>query len=609
MTAPEAVSADQSAARSEAGPAGPHADSEMLLREVAEIARMMTSTRSIDAVIQDVLRRARRLTGADMAYVSLNRSGETFIRYHDGIRTEGYRTIRMPLGTGVLGRAATGREPVTTRGYLFDASLVHLPEIDRRVQAEGVQSILGMPMTLHGVVLGALLIADRRDVTYRRETFEILETLALHTAVALEYATRIDEVTAALTRLHESRELDHERAADLQEVLHLESTLLESIVDEADLSAFARSVRSVLGAPVAILDPDGHLAARSSDGSDGDGVEPGELRRERGLAGAISLARTTGQVIVHGHLTVACALGAGEHLATLVLGRELPPPLHPRIQRIVVFLAIITLMTRAQQDEESRRDRRLLEALVGAAGRTSRGEDELAALGIGPARPYRLVCASVAGRAAETGDALEDLQAAVIRAVREHGATVEEGRVLVARHGEHLCIVAPEEIWSGAIEGAMTTAMAARPGIAGGMSGLLTDRTDGPLAHRLAEQARRTLELLGVTGRIALGEGLGAAGLLAEALHERPEVRTPLTQLEPLVAYDRDHDVDLIRTAWVLAESGGSVARTAERLFVHQNTVRQRLSRIAALIGDDWRDPSRFLDMHLALRIWALGNG
>ena len=97
--------------------------------------------------------------------------------------------------------------------------------------------------------------------------------------------------------------------------------------------------------------------------------------------------------------------------------------------------------------------------------------------------------------------------------------------------------------------------------------------------------------------------------ILAEALHDRPGAHTPLEQLDPLIAYDRAHDAGLMRTAWVYAESGASVARTAERLFVHQNTVRQRLARIAQLIGEDWRDPSRFLDIHLALRIWAFGNG
>lgn len=583
-----------------------------LLREVGEIARVMTSTRSIDAIMQDVLSRTRRLTGADMAYISLNRGSETFIRFHEGIRTEGYRTIRMPLGTGVLGKAATGREAVMTRGYLFDGSLVHLPDIDQRVQDEGVQSILGMPMTLHGAVLGALLIADRRDVDYTPEVFHVLRTLALHTAVALEHASRMDEVTAALARLHESRDLDHERLLDLQEALHLEERLLESIVDEGDLDTFARTVVDVLGVPVTILDADGRRLGAWADSSRAGGAEswPGGSGSAE-VGRLVWLSRTTAQPVVGTDVTVVCALGAGEHLATLVLHSALPPALHPRLQRIVVFLGIIQLMARAQRTEASRRERVLLDAFTGLGSRTSAVEAELAGFGIGPGAPHRLLCVSADAQDGEPGDALEALREVILREVGSDQLSTGSGRarVLAARHEEHLCLLVPEDVWETAIRGAVEGEISRRPGMAGGLSGAITDRAHGPLAHRAAEQARRTLELLGATGRVASGEGLGAAGLLADAMHQQPGVPTPLAQLDPLIAYDREHRSDLMRTAWVLAESGGNVAHTAERLFVHQNTVRQRMARIGDLIGGDWREPARFLDIHLALRMWALGNG
>lgn len=58
----------------------------------------------------------------------------------------------------------------------------------------------------------------------------------------------------------------------------------------------------------------------------------------------------------------------------------------------------------------------------------------------------------------------------------------------------------------------------------------------------------------------------------------------------------------------MFAESGGNVARTARRLFVHPNTVRQRLERIGRVLGPDWREPARFLDLHLGLRAWAIAH-
>jgi DNA-binding PucR family transcriptional regulator len=41
-------------------------------------------------------------------------------------------------------------------------------------------------------------------------------------------------------------------------------------------------------------------------------------------------------------------------------------------------------------------------------------------------------------------------------------------------------------------------------------------------------------------------------------------------------------------------------------LHVHPNTVAQRLARIGELLGADWRDPARSLDVQLALRVHRL---
>ncbi|MGH3332202.1 MAG: helix-turn-helix domain-containing protein, partial [Nocardioidaceae bacterium] len=47
-------------------------------------------------------------------------------------------------------------------------------------------------------------------------------------------------------------------------------------------------------------------------------------------------------------------------------------------------------------------------------------------------------------------------------------------------------------------------------------------------------------------------------------------------------------------------------AETAKTLHIHPNTVAQRLDRIARLLGEDWRDPAKALDLQMALRLWRL---
>ena len=69
-----------------------------------------------------------------------------------------------------------------------------------------------------------------------------------------------------------------------------------------------------------------------------------------------------------------------------------------------------------------------------------------------------------------------------------------------------------------------------------------------------------------------------------------------------LVEADAAKGTELVRTAWAVLEFGPGVPEVAARLFVHPNTLRQRLRRIGDLLGADWAAGPRRFDVHLALR-------
>ncbi|MDG4830173.1 PucR family transcriptional regulator ligand-binding domain-containing protein [Solwaraspora sp. WMMD1047] len=79
--------------------------------------------------------------------------------------------------------------------------------------------------------------------------------------------------------------------------------------------------------------------------------------------------------------------------------------------------------------------------------------------------------------------------------------------------------------------------------------------------------------------------------------------------LGPLLAYDRAHDAELVRTLDSFLASSGSWSRCAALLHVHVNTLRYRIGRIEQLTG---RDLTRFedrVDFFLALRLPAETTG
>ena len=66
---------------------------------------------------------------------------------------------------------------------------------------------------------------------------------------------------------------------------------------------------------------------------------------------------------------------------------------------------------------------------------------------------------------------------------------------------------------------------------------------------------------------------------------------------EPL----RDHPLDLLTTVWTYFETGTSLELTAKELYVHPNTVRYRLKKIADVLDFDPADARDAFTIHMAI--------
>jgi DNA-binding PucR family transcriptional regulator len=79
----------------------------------------------------------------------------------------------------------------------------------------------------------------------------------------------------------------------------------------------------------------------------------------------------------------------------------------------------------------------------------------------------------------------------------------------------------------------------------------------------------------------------------------------PTGPLARLIEYDRQHHTTLVRTLRAWLDAFGDVVAASEALYVHPNTFRYRLRRLATVGGIDLTDPeARFLTM-LQLRVLA----
>ncbi|XOQ44173.1 MAG: hypothetical protein ACFWTN_07020 [Clostridium sp.] len=70
-----------------------------------------------------------------------------------------------------------------------------------------------------------------------------------------------------------------------------------------------------------------------------------------------------------------------------------------------------------------------------------------------------------------------------------------------------------------------------------------------------------------------------------------------------LEQYDREHGTDLTNTLDVLIQNMGARQKTAEKLFIHRNTLANRISRIEKITGLDLSKNENLFRLGFALKI------
>jgi hypothetical protein len=153
-------------------------------------------------------------------------------------------------------------------------------------------------------------------------------------------------------------------------------------------------------------------------------------------------------------------------------------------------------------------------------------------------------------------------------------------------------LLAPLEAGLGS-EGRITVGVCAPAAEDGGLRGALEE----------ARHARRIAAAR--VGRVCVAgpEELASHVLLLAAVPD--EVRRAFRSrlLDRVIAYDIEHQADLVRTLEAFLRSDGSWTRCAAQLHVHVNTLRYRIGRIEELTGRDLSRLEDRVDFYLALEL------
>ena len=168
-------------------------EAEQAARRRIEDVQAITDTAlahlDVDDLLEVLLPRIRDILGADTCTVLLreDETDELVARAAVGIEEEVERGVRIPVGKGFAGRIAATRRPA----ILDDVD--HADVVNPILRAQGIKSMLGVPLLVRDRALGVLHVATRMSRRFTQDDAELLQLVAERVAIALERAQLYEE--------------------------------------------------------------------------------------------------------------------------------------------------------------------------------------------------------------------------------------------------------------------------------------------------------------------------------------------------------------------------------------------------------------------------------
>lgn len=554
-------------------------------------ARELAELRDSDAVLARLVQRAHEMMGVDLAYLSEfdPDTRELRVRETSGSVSASFQTLRVPPGRGLASVVVESRMPHWVANYSAYAMERHDSGIDDAVSAEGLVSLLGVPMVTYDDVLGVLFVANREEKSFSPEQVALLTAVADHASIILQ-------TTQTLRDLQESEDESRTNLAtltahlverDRANTVHQE--LVQAVLAGGGFAPVAETLASALGRAVAIVDAQDQLIAAA-----GLPLDPAMLALADPVREAIAESRRSGHcvAVAEGGVRAVAALTAGSrHFGAMLLGDgafELGAVDFRTVERAAQVGALLELQQEAASGADLRiRSELMADLLDDVPERRADVERRARRLGVDLQVLDSLLLLSVPG----------DQQTA---AARELSRQLDD-RALVGEYRGFVVAAFAASRGSVDVERLRRQVTSA---IQHPVSVIVPRPASGALPE-VFQTAMRTarlitaLELVDVTAHV--DDFLPYSAILDT------DVRALSAFLRDTIGavrqYDTERNADLLGTLRAFVRNNASPTRTARALNFHTNTILQRLDRLDHVLGASWRDDERMFRIGIAVRL------
>ena len=547
-------------------------------RTLYGVIKLVSSSLELTPMLQGVVDLATEATGCHACFIYLLEEGDLTIRAASPVFEDAVGNVRFSVQEGLTGWVARHRRPEFIRdAAMSDPRMKYVPLLEE----ERFQSMAAVPiLSRAGETIGVIVLHTRAPHEFGEDTLKLLIHIASLVSGAIENAQLYDRERRRVDTLTGLSELGQQVAG---------------ASGPAELGAvLVRGTRRLLRADVCQLlrtEPDGEtlrpMASYPDDMPAPATTSAGELllaavegRGGRPPAQALWPAARMADLLV-----TPLAVG-GERVGMLCVAATREPAFtdeDAEIVRAVAHLAAVAIR-RAELIEgltKANTIKDLFEAL--AAGAIAFAAAKAAEVRCDLGEPYLLLCAEpAAGRHVSSG----------------------EWRAAADTLGRALADLAPHaaiEVGPGPVR-ALLCPGTGRPGVhdtllnrvrelghqAGAVIGVSEARDapgDAAEAYREARDAATIARaLLADGGAIAYSE-VGAYRYLVQIGADNAPRDRMRAAVDLLIEYDRRRRTALLDTLERYLSERRSVIESARALYIHPNTLRQRLGRIEELTG------------------------
>jgi GAF domain-containing protein len=554
----------------------PATDNHFLL----EVIQTVASTLDLDEVLRGIVGLLTEAAAAHACYIFLaDERSQMVLRACSAPYAAHIGKAAIGPGEGIAGWVARTRQPVfITQDAASDPRMKVFPEFEE----DKYQSLVSVPLIAkNGSVLGVVALHAEAPHEYSGDDAKVLIASASLVAGAIENA----QVYAQSER----------RVRLLEQLFELSESISQAETLDQLLPAVARRVGPLLGAAgceMYLLDADPtRLRLRAST------AEPPGPRTIglQDIGVALAVSRTRGPDAANAALSDTVVSGEGSrapllHVPLLVAGELLGVMIvrgseghrFTAEQRDLAATAVshAALAVKKIQLVERLSERNLTKDFLddlerGISAETA--EARARRLRCDLSQP-RVVLIGGAGVGREPEDWATPFEAALAAAFR--GALIERSDVGLR------ALVPCAQTGDGDVRERVRAVQCAHaPGAVIGLSSPCRGVETYPTGFEEARQALQGARVVGSGCGVVAYEELGPYKYLLRLANEHAGRDHHRDALRPLLEYDRLHRSQLFRTLEEYLAQRGKVAATAARLYVHPNTLRQRLARIEALTG------------------------